>query len=99
MNDKVLNLLGLAKRAGKLTSGEDLVVKSIQNGKAKLVFLGHDASKNLIKKITDKTSYYEVSMTDIFSTLELSQAVGEPRKVIAVTDRGFAKKMGELMEK
>ena len=40
---KVLNLLGLAKRAGKVITGEELVVKAIQNGKASLVFVAHDA--------------------------------------------------------
>ncbi|OFI46268.1 hypothetical protein BG261_10450 [Floricoccus tropicus] len=99
MEEKVLNLLGLAKRAGKLTTGEELVVKSIQNGKAKLVFVANDASENLIKKIADKTDYYKIRMTDIFSSYELSNAIGEPRKVIAVTEKGFAKKMGELMSK
>jgi Ribosomal protein HS6-type (S12/L30/L7a) len=96
--EKTLNLLGLARRANKTTTGEGLVVKSIQNKKAKFVFLANDASNNLIKKITDKTNYYKISMTDIFTTAELSQAIGEPRKVIAVEDAGFAKKMGELME-
>lgn len=97
--EKVLSLLGLAKRAGKLVSGEDLVVRSIQNGTAKLVFIAYDASENLSKKIEDKTNYYKIRKTDIFSTMELSQAVGGPRKVIAVLDNGFAKKMGELMSK
>ncbi|EQC73205.1 ribosomal protein L7Ae family protein [Streptococcus sp. HSISM1] len=31
-------MLGLAQRAGKLISGEELVIKAIQEEKAKLVF-------------------------------------------------------------
>ena len=42
---QVANLLGLAQRAGRIISGEELVVKAIQEGKAKLVFLAHDAAK------------------------------------------------------
>ena len=96
--EQVLNLLGLAQRAGRIISGEDLVIKSIQEGKAQLVFLAHDAASNLTKKMTDKGQYYQVDVTTVFSTLELSAAIGKSRKVLAVTDAGFTKKMRSLME-
>ncbi|CTI27247.1 L7A family ribosomal protein [Streptococcus pneumoniae] len=95
---KISNLLGLAQRAGRIISGEELVVKAIQDGKAKLVFLAHDAGPNLTKKIQDKSYYYQVEIVTVFSTLELSIAVGKSRKVLAVTDAGFTKKMRSLME-
>ena len=95
---KVSNLLGLAQRAGKIISGEEMVVKAIQDRKVKLVFLAHDASPNLTKKIHDKSHYYQVEVITVFSTLELSIAVGKSRKVLAVTDAGFTKKMRALME-
>ena len=95
---QVANLLGLAQRAGRIISGEELVIKAIQEGKAKLVFLAHDAAPNLSKKIKDKSHYYQVDVSTVFSTLELSIAVGKSRKVLAVTDAGFTKKMRSLME-
>lgn len=94
---QLLNLVGLSRRAGKLISGEDLVIKAIQNGKAKLVLVSHDASANLIKKITDKSNYYGVKVSQIFSEDELSKAIGQNRKVVAITDNGFSKKMESLM--
>ncbi|SUN79624.1 ribosomal protein L7A family protein [Streptococcus milleri] len=95
---KLANLLGLAQRANRIISGEELVVRAIQDGKAKLVFLANDASPNLTKKITDKSHYYKVEVSTVFSTLELSTAVGKSRKVLAITDAGFTKKMRSLME-
>ena len=92
---KISNLLGLAQRAGKLISGEELVIKAIQEEKAKLVFLANDAAT---KKVTDKGHYYEVQVSTVFSTLELSTAIGRARKVVAVVDAGFSKKMRSLME-
>ena len=74
------------------------MIKAIQEEKAKLVFLANDAASNLTKKVTDKGHYYEVQVSTVFSTLELSIAVGKPRKVLAVTDAGFTKKMRSLME-
>ena len=95
---KLANILGLAQRANRIISGEELVVRAIQDGKAKLVFLADDAAPNLTKKITDKSHYYKVEVSTVFSTLELSIAVGKSRKVLAVTDAGFTKKMRSLME-
>lgn len=95
---KLANLLGLAQRANRIISGEELVVRAIQDGKAKLVFLANDASPNLTKKITDKSHYYKVEVSTVFSTLELSTAIGKARKVAAITDAGFTKKMRSLMQ-
>lgn len=96
--EQVLNLLGLAQRAGKLISGEELVIKAIQSGQARLIFLADDAGPNLSKTIKDKSNYYELEVFTVFSTLELSVAIGRSRKVIAVTDAGFSKKMRTLMD-
>ena len=95
---QVINLLGLAQRAGRLISGEELVVDAIRKGQVKLVFLAQDAGPNLTKKITDKSKTYQVEVVTAFSTLELSIAVGKSRKVLAVTDAGFTKKMRSIME-
>ena len=72
--------------------------EAIQEEKAKLVFLANDAASNLTKKVTDKGHYYEVQVSTVFSTLELSTAIGRARKVVAVVDAGFSKKMRSLME-
>lgn len=95
--NKLSNLLGLAQRAGKVISGEDQVVKAIQHQEAKLVFLASDAAANLTKKITDKSTYYKIEVSTVFDTLELSMALGKPRKVVCVVDAGFIKKMRTLM--
>lgn len=94
---QLFNLAGLAKRAGKIATGEELVTKAIQSGRTKFIFLANDASQNLIKKMTDKSKFYEVTVCQTFSEIELSQAIGQNRKVIAVVDDGFAKKMESLM--
>lgn len=48
--EKILQLLGLATRARKVVTGEELVIKEIQKGNAKLVILSSDASQNSRKK-------------------------------------------------
>ena len=48
---KVLNLLGLAQRSGKLASGEFQTEKAVKEQRAALVILAADASENTKKKI------------------------------------------------
>ena len=44
--DKVLNLLGLAQRAGKLCSGDFIVEKAMKKKTPKLVLLAGDCAAN-----------------------------------------------------
>lgn len=100
MTDKVLNLLGIAKRAGELTTGEEKTIESIRSQAAKVVFLADDASSNTSKKVKDKCSYYNIPLIDKYSNMELSQATGASNRVVlSITDSGFSKKMLQLSEK
>lgn len=94
-----MSFLGLANRAGKLISGEELTVKQIQKGNAKLVLLSADASQNTMKKITDKCNSYEVPIKKVENRYLLGQAIGkEARVVVAVLDVGFAKKLKQMLD-
>lgn len=94
-----MSLLGLANRARKLISGEELVIKEVRNAKAKLVILSNDASNNTEKKITDKCSYYNVPVVKVEDRNQLGHAIGkDARVVIAVLDEGFAKKLRTLLD-
>jgi ribosomal protein L7Ae-like RNA K-turn-binding protein len=94
-----MSLLGLANRARKIISGEELSVKEIRSGKAKLVLLSADASANTTKKITDKCKSYEVPYKLVEDRHLLGQAIGkEARVVVAVLDDGFAKKLVTLLD-
>ncbi|MFI3615785.1 YlxQ-related RNA-binding protein [Streptococcus uberis] len=95
---RLANLIGLAQRAGKIISGEELVVKAIQGNQINLVFLANDAGPNVTKKVTAKCKYYNVEVSTVFNALELSAALGKPRKVVAIADAGFSKKMRTLMK-
>jgi ribosomal protein L7Ae-like RNA K-turn-binding protein len=94
MLDKNLQLLGLASRARKIITGEELVLKEVRNNKAKLVLIAGDASLNTKKKVTDKCSYYKIPLIEVFDRYQLGLAVGkEQRVVVAVMEDGFAKKL------
>lgn len=93
------NFLGIAVRAGKVISGEELVVKSIQKRNAKIVLLSRDASENTKKKVTDKCLFYKVDLVWIEDRNILGKAIGkEQRVVVAVNDQGFSKRLKELLD-
>ncbi len=99
IQQKWMSLLGLANRARKIISGEELVVKEIRSGKAKLVLLAEDASKNTEKKISDKCAYYQVPLKRVENRSIAGQAIGkEARVVVAVLDEGFAQKLRTLLD-
>ena len=90
--DKILNNLGLCKRAGGLISGSELVIEGIRAKKVLYVFLANDASDNTKKKILDKSKYYNVEVCSNYSSLELSQSIGVVGKmVIGITNKDFLK--------
>ena len=96
-NQQVLGLLGLARRARQLVSGEAIVLKNIQTNQAKFVFLAQDAGQATKKKFIDKCNFYQVPYSQSFTKSQLSQATGQARTVIGVVQTGFARKFEELM--
>ncbi|KYD29547.1 MULTISPECIES: YlxQ family RNA-binding protein [Anoxybacillaceae] len=98
-NNRWASLLGLANRARKVTSGEELTVKEIRSGKAKLVLLAEDASENTMKKIKDKCSSYGVPLRKVSDRYTLGHAIGkDARVVVAIIDEGFANKLLTILD-
>ena len=98
MKNKVLTLIGFAKKCGKAFSGEEITLEKIKSKKAKIVFIASDASGNTAKRLRDKANYRGIVICDIFSRDELGKAIGEQERVsICINDKGFAKAIMELL--
>ncbi|KRM91058.1 L7Ae/L30e/S12e/Gadd45 family ribosomal protein [Liquorilactobacillus cacaonum] len=95
---RALQLLGLARRAGKLTTGEEGVLKKIRTKKVKLVFVASDGSEATKKKFIDKCTSYQIDINCDFTKQELSSAIGTSRTIVAVDDLGFSKKMMMILK-
>lgn len=98
VNDKLLNFLGLCRRAGKLNIGSDLVLEDIYKNQSKLIIMAQDISKNTEKKILlncHKKSIKSVKLNR--SKDELSYSLGKFCVVVSVVDQGFATKLIELI--
>ena len=99
MKNNYLNLVGLAYRARKCSTGEETIVKDIQQKKAKLVLLASDIGPQTRKKLTDKCKTYEIPFVIVDDDREvLSKSIGKSHRVaIAILDVGFATKIQSLL--
>lgn len=89
--DKVLSLLGIAKKAGKTASGGFQTENAVKAGTARLCIAAEDASARTIKQYRDACAYYDVPFA-VYGTKEtLGHAMGqELRSGMAVLDEGLA---------
>ena len=92
--DQILNLLGLATRARKIKTGEEIVISELRKGNVKLVILSEDAAAN----VTKKCATYHVTLLTFATRYELGYAIGkESRVVLGITDIGFSKKLKTMI--
>lgn len=93
------SLLGLAYRAGKVVSGEALVLKAIRNGQAYIVLVSEDASANAMKQWQNKCQYYSVPLRVVSDRYQLGSTIGKDGRVaVAVNEQGFSKKLLTLLD-
>ncbi|MCD7818273.1 MAG: ribosomal L7Ae/L30e/S12e/Gadd45 family protein [Lachnospiraceae bacterium] len=98
MRDSVLSLVGIAKKADRIASGEYQTETAIKSGKASLVIISREASGNTEKKFRNMCSFYQVPAYFYGTREELGAASGsEFRATIAVLDAGFARTIEKKM--
>lgn len=94
MNDKFLNLLGMARRSGKLSLGHDAAIGAIVKNKAKLCIISSEGSDRLKNEMTHACSFQNKNIPVLiteYETLTLSKAIGSKAAVMTVDDEGFAR--------
>lgn len=87
----ILNMLGLAKRAGKIICGTRLCEEAVKKRKAMLVIIASDASEATKKEIKDCCSYYKTEYIEIGTRESIGNILGTGNcAAAAVTDKNFA---------
>lgn len=88
---KILSYLGLATKAGRVSSGEFSVERSVRQHRAKLVLIAEDASEASKKNFRNICTYYKVPLHVFGSREELGAACGKEMRVsAAIEDEGLA---------
>ncbi|MHB8126472.1 MAG: L7Ae/L30e/S12e/Gadd45 family ribosomal protein [Desulfitobacteriaceae bacterium] len=88
---RILSLLGIARRAGKITSGESQVEAMLKKKKGYLLIFAEDAQSTQ-NKYRQWACDLKIPTFVLGTKQELGIALGlSPRSVILVMDHGFAK--------
>ena len=101
MNDKIVGMLGLAMRAGKLVVGMEQVSLAIAKGRVFLVIASTEASAGTKKKLRTKCEFYGVKLINLDIEIgELGRILGKTYApaCVGVTDENFVKALEKLIE-
>lgn len=92
MEDKVLGLLGLMRRANALQIGEDRSTDAVHAGKARLLLLSADVADNARRRALRSLEGHKALCVELsYGRDELADALGVSGcAMAAVTDLGFA---------
>lgn len=91
MMDRLLSLLGICRKAGKLIHGFDATAEAARNHTAQLILTSEDLSpksKKEIEYISSKENVETVSMP--VSMSEIERKTGKRAGILAVADNGLA---------
>lgn len=89
--EKILSMLGLAKRANKVSTGEFICKKAIKAGQAKIAVIACDASDNKKKSIKNSCDFYEVRYIECADMEKLGKFTGGgERAVVTVNDENLS---------
>ena len=97
--DKLLSLLGMCRRAGRLQWGHDACLASVRRGKARLCLLAADASARLQREFqfaADQTGGTPEILLIPYTMQQIKQATGCYAGVLTTEDEGFAKRLAAL---
>ena len=99
MRIRILNMLGLAQKAGKMKSGGFSVEQAVKSREAKLVILAEDTAEGSRKQINDKARYRHIPVLIWGNKEELGKAIGRTeRSSLALTDENMAGRIVEMIE-
>ena len=91
MSDSFLSLLGLCRKAGKLSLGHDACKQSLKSGGAQLCVICSDASDRLDGEISFIAEENGITLYGVdYNQLDIRQATGFKASVFTVDDAGFA---------
>jgi len=98
--DRTLNLLGIAKKAGKLSVGSDAASLSSRDGTAALIITASDASEGSKRRAKANASEHHVEYLSVpYTKFEIGKITGRGSPgTIAILDKGLADSFSEKLK-
>lgn len=87
---KLLFVLGLAQKAGKLVSGDFAVRNALKDGKVKILFVARDAAAATKKELYFLAKRAGVSVDETLAADDIGSSIGKGNRIsAALTDGNF----------
>jgi ribosomal protein L7Ae-like RNA K-turn-binding protein len=91
MNDRLLGMLGLAVRAGKVSFGVFSTLKALDEGRAKVVIASGDIGQSNKRAVENKCNEWDIPLLFYSNKEDLSRACGKKdMPVVGICDEGFS---------
>lgn len=92
--NKLVQIIALSKRAGKLVFGFDSVSESLKDGKAFVMIASNKLSEKTLKEVKFLSEKYGVRLIMIDETLdELWYLIGKRTGIFSIADENLSKKI------
>lgn len=100
MNEqKLISILGLAQKAGKIASGDFAVQGAMKSGKAKLLIMAVDVSASTQKEYYYQAESRNIAVYSALTKVQLGTAIGKAlRAAVVITDEGFTKAIISILK-
>ncbi len=99
INNKILGLIGLSAKAGKICFGSDSVENEIKSRKVKLVIVAKDCSERTKQKFQRISNEAKVSIIITENIETLSKAIGKSNKaIIGIKDINLASQIQKIYD-
>ncbi len=98
MNNKLLSLLGLCRKAGRVAPGFEKVLEAAAKHHAALILIAADTAARTEKEVRYKTGDTLPVIRIRETQEEISKAIGTAVGILALTDEGFAKQAMLLID-
>lgn len=98
-NRRILGMLGISAKAGKMVCGTDATIEDIERQRVKLVIVAKNASektKKNIKYICDKN---DITILEFGEIDEISKTIGKNNKaIIGIKSKSLSKEIEKLIK-
>lgn len=94
LRTRILNLIGMARKAGSVVSGSNSVLQELGKPSAFFLMVATDAAEGTADKILNRAKGSEVPFVKMFNKQTLGSAVGrDERSHLVLTNKQFAKNL------
>ncbi len=96
---RVMNLLGMAQKAGRIVSGSTAVEQAVKGKHAKSLLVAADAAEETRGDYEELARRYHIPLFVCLTKEFLGRCLGkEQRAAVALLDEGFSRALSKLME-